>query len=243
MTELIGKRRYDYGHGHRALEIVSIGVFFGTTALLAIRTILGIARPLDGLCVTLAALGGFVMADFLSGVAHWAGDTLGDERTPWVGKNFVRPFRYHHINPKGITGHDFIETNGNSSITSVPVLLALAWLMPKATGFWFYVSVGMLSTCWFIFCTNQFHKWAHADQAPGWVRALQARGVILSPEHHQIHHDPPHDKHYCITTGWMNPLLHKLGFFRVCEVMLDRICPRLSHISERQTAAGGKRAW
>ena len=44
-------------------------------------------------------------------------------------------------------------------------------------------------TALFVFCTNQFHKWAHTKNPARWVRLLQRAGLILSPEHHV---DPPH---------------------------------------------------
>ena len=58
------------------------------------------------------------------------------------------------------------------------------------------------------------------------VHWLQRAGLILSPEHHAIHHAAPHDRHYCITVGWMNPMLDKLGFFRGLEAVVARISPR-----------------
>ena len=57
------------------------------------------------------------------------------------------------------------------------------------------------------------------------MRALQSAGLILSPEHHSIHHASPQDKSYCITVGWMNPLLDKIGFFRICETIVGRVVP------------------
>ena len=78
----------------------------------------------------------------------------------------------------------------------------------------------------FIVATNQFHKWAHADNPPRVaVRLCSAGGLILSPEHHNIHHAAPHDQHYCITVGWMNPILDKTGFFRICETIVGRVLP------------------
>ena len=61
-------------------------------------------------------------------MVHWAGDTLGDETTPFLGKNFVMPFRQHHVDPKDIARHDFIETNGNNCIV-VLAPLASAYLL------------------------------------------------------------------------------------------------------------------
>ena len=52
------------------------------------------------------------------------------------------------------------------------------------------------------------------------------RKLILSPEHHSVHHSAPRDKYYCITVGWMNPLLEKVRFFRFCEAVISRVHPR-----------------
>jgi ubiquitin-conjugating enzyme E2 variant len=93
----------------------------------------------------------------------------------------------------------------------------------------------------FTVATNQFHKWAHADKTPGWVKRLQRAGLILSPSHHDIHHAMPHDKHYCITAGWMNPLLDKLRFFRAFEALIRRLNPSLLHIDERLAYVAAER--
>jgi ubiquitin-conjugating enzyme E2 variant len=140
----------------------------------------------------------------------------------------------HHVDPKDITRHDFIETNGNSTIASVPVVVTLWFLMPRTAGWLHYVCLLLAVAAFFVFCTNQFHKWAHADAAPPVVRWLQSTGIILSPEHHAIHHAAPHDKYYCITVGWMNPLLTRIRFFRACEAVVGWINPNMLHLAERQ---------
>jgi hypothetical protein len=106
-----------------------------------------------------------------------------------------------------------------------PVLGLLLLLTPKTTGWFFYGCVMMVFTSLFVFATNQFHRWAHEDNPARWVRALQRAGLILSPEHHAAHHASPQDKSYCITVGWMNPLLDKTSFFRICETVIERIIP------------------
>jgi plasmanylethanolamine desaturase len=179
---------------------------------------------------------GFLGADLVSGFVHWAGDTLGDVNTPIVGKHFIGPFREHHADPKAITRHDFCETNGNNCIASMPVLGAVAPVMPAEAGWSLYLCAVVVFTSWFVFWTNQFHKWAHADRPPRFARVLQRWGVILNPTHHDIHHAAPHDKYYCITVGWMNPVLSKLRFFRALEHMIGWIYPSLLHIEERARA-------
>lgn len=228
------KPSYGYGRGHRTLEISSIVLFFAALSWIGVNTAT-VEGSADPWALGAAVFGGFVAADFLSGVAHWAGDTVGDERTPIIGKHFVTPFREHHVDPKAITRHDFVETNGNSCIASLPAMLVLVVVMPKRANLWFYLCIAVACAALFVFCTNQFHKWAHADRPPALVRWLQRMRLILSPEHHAIHHAAPHDKYYCITVGWMNPVLTRLRFFRACEVVVGWVTPGLLHLSERKT--------
>ena len=65
--------------------------------------------------------------------------------------------------------------------------------------------------------TNLFHKWAH-QEAPLWiVNLLQRSRIILSPEHHRVHHTAPFELSYTITNGRLNPLLNRTRFFRRLE--------------------------
>jgi ubiquitin-conjugating enzyme E2 variant len=214
-----------YGRGHRALEIAAIAFAFGSLGWIAYRVV-GAADSLAHLLgIALAAASGYVFSDFLSGFVHWAGDTVGDESTPIFGPNFVRPFRFHHVDPEDITRHDFVETNGNNCIVAAPVLLLVLLLLPHHTGALFYTFLVVAFTALFVFATNQFHKWAHTKNPAPWIRLLQRANLILSPEHHVVHHTSPRDKYYCITVGWMNPLLDKIHFFRFIEKVFTRIDP------------------
>ena len=212
---------------HRRLEVSGILVFGACSVDILVAMHRAVEHSSEWVGVLAAALVGFVAADFVSGFAHWAGDTLCSEQTPIVGRAFVRPFREHHVDPKAITRHDFVETNGNSALVASPVLLLVALLIPETTHVGFYVSLAFAFLAWFTLCTNQFHKWAHADNAPGWVKGLQRARVILSPEHHGVHHAAPHDTYFCITAGWLNPLLHRIRFFRACERLVARFWPSL----------------
>lgn len=217
----MSERTYDYSPAHRAVEIASIfglGVCLG---LIFYEVYLGLVGPFRSQApwlIPTVAFVAYLAADFVSGFVHFAGDTFGHEKLPWIGPNFIHPFREHHTDPKAITRHDFIETNGNNCVVCIPAALLVYFLVPAKTALW--ANVFAAFSAWFfvwIFMTNQFHKWAHLDDPPGWIQALQRCRLILHPEHHDIHHTAPFDKYFCITTGWLNPLLYRLRFFSIVE--------------------------
>ncbi len=70
--------------------------------------------------------------------------------------------------------------------------------------------------------TNQFHQWAHLPVVPGPVDWLQRHGLILPPAHHLGHHSGDHSARYCVTSGWLNPLLDRTRAFARAERLLRR---------------------
>ena len=175
------------------------------------------------LAVLIALPLGVAAIDLLTGVVHWACDRFGDASTPVLGTLLIRAFREHHVNPKQMVEHDWIETNGEPCFFSALALLALAFVAPSVqSGFvaalvtivWTMAAVG----CW----ANQVHKWAHMSCAPRWARLLQHAGLALRPNAHACHHQAAHDSGYCISTGWMNPLLDRLGIWSRLERSLRR---------------------
>ena len=180
--------REGYSKGVRRFEIASIAVYTGVMFWLASR-ILPFAAKSPWLMLT-AFLLGFVAADFVSGVVHWAADTWGSPDWPVVGKALIRPFREHHVDQKEITRHDFIETNGNNCFISVPVGVAAALVhQGSATGL--FVATFTFSLILWVLFTNQFHKWAHLDAPPPALAWLQRMNLILPPDHHQRHTPRP----------------------------------------------------
>jgi hypothetical protein len=160
---------------------------------------------------------GWLGADLVSGLVHWAGDTWGTTQWFLVGQTLIRTFREHHVDQEAITRHDFIETNGTNCLSTLPVLF---WGLCAAPSF--FVAF-MFSLVVWVFATNQIHKWAHQKSRPAWVSALQSAGLILSPEHHAVHHAAPFAKYYCITTGWLNRPLMVIGFFRGAERLITAL--------------------
>lgn len=167
------------------------------------------------LAVPVSLLGG----DLISGVVHWAADTYCSEDTPIVGPGFVKPFRLHHIYPRDITTHHLAATVGNVCVMAVPVLLLCLYLIwSDEVSVWIAFAVFCISLMALVTAaTNQFHKWAHQENPPAYARFLQRLRLVLEPSHHELHHTEPFESHYCITNGWLNPLLNKIQFFRRLE--------------------------
>ena len=176
----------------RRLELLGIALF-------PVLAVLGAMR-LDGAPLELvaAALAGWLAADLLSGLVHWALDEFGSARTPLIGPILIRPFREHHADAAAMTRHDFVETNGAAAVGGC-LLLLLAMALPAGTmhAFLVFTALGVLAA-------NQCHKWAHQQARPRLVRAAQRVRLIIPPEVHRRHHAAPHDRHYCTASGWLN---------------------------------------
>lgn len=168
---------------------------------------------------------GYLLADAISGCVHWFADTCFDEGTPIVGRLLIQPFREHHRDALGITRHGFLEVCGNNCAACLlplgaawPVLAAHDGL-GRAGGFGLAL---LLATTVFVSATNAFHRWAHSSDPPSSVAWLQRHRLILSPEHHALHHEGGHDRAYCVTNGWLNPLLDRGQLFQRATRMVRR---------------------
>jgi len=207
--------------GHYAFEAFGILGAATCVGVLLWRSASAVGHAGDSVLMAtfiVAILSGYVLADFASGVVHFLFDRFFSLETPLLGASFVAPFRMHHSDPKDITKHGFIETNGNNSLATMPFLLALIVLPFDYTSAWqLFIVVIITSAAVGTFLTNQFHKWAHSDHPPVVVMWLQDHHVILPRKHHQLHHSHPYDTHYCITTGWLNEILNRIGFWRALE--------------------------
>ncbi len=206
------------------LDAASISVFAIFISLLLWSSF--VAYPLVTVTVdffplrlTVLALFAWVGADFVSGFVHFLADNFGSPQTPVFGKVFIHAFREHHVDPKAITRHSFIETNGANCLVSLPPLIYVYLTTTPIADYWLRIGIALFLAG--IFLTNQIHKWSHMETPPGLVSALQRVHLILPPDHHAVHHSAPYDKYYCITCGWLNWPLQRLQFFQRLKKLLS----------------------
>lgn len=212
-----------YGTWHALLDLAGLLGFVSAMTLLLISLSASSGKALARMSygewifglVVLAAL---LAADFVSGFVHFLADNFGNPETPVFGRIFIFPFREHHVDPKAITRHSYLETNGANCLISLPVVVSVLCFTSGEEDFFLRLFAFFFLTA--IFLTNQIHKWAHADVPPIAVRFLQKYALILSPVNHAVHHTAPHDEYYCITTGWLNAIFKKMRFFSAVKSVL-----------------------
>jgi ubiquitin-conjugating enzyme E2 variant len=168
-----------------------------------------------------AAFVGILTCDLVSGLVHWACDTFFSENTPVIGRTLIEPFREHHRDPLAITRRTFLRVS-SSNLLVVGCLLGLvsSWHVISAVPYSPFVDVWVASFACAAALTNQLHKWAHLSHVPWPIARLHATGAILTPAHHARHHAVESGGAFCITVGWLNPILDRIGLFSALERLL-----------------------
>ncbi len=240
--------RYDVEHrdaAHMAEQYTKVQHFFNQVGVICflglsiylLTIFVGEVDSGNAYWLALALVLGIFLADLLTGLVHWGCDTWGNADTFFWGRGFIRSFREHHVAPSAITDHDWAQANGEQSILGCFFLLLMIYLSPKGepTG-WLFFQGTMFSMLFFAVATNQFHKWSH-EKNPGLLgRFLIRVKFVQSYKTHLAHHTVPYEKGYCITTGWMNPFLDRIRFFRGLEWLVMRTTgalPRGDDVGER----------
>jgi len=120
------------------------------------------------LCFVIALL----LADFFSGIVHWAADTWGTYDEQSSSATWIRPFRHHHIDPQSIVRHSFVERNGSATLVVLPILVGMLFIKP-ASFVSFSIKLGLFFFSLGINLTNQHHAWAHSAHVPAAISWLQ----------------------------------------------------------------------
>ena len=198
----------------------------GICALIACGA-LRLAGSLEGGASWLAACAGVMVglatADLLGGIAHWACDTFGSERTPVVGPLVIAPFREHHVDPQILARKDFFDASSSNAWAALSVLTPWLLLAPAPTSpLEAWLESAMLSLAAFVFLTNAYHQWAHRAEPPRVARWLWRLHLAIPPEHHARHHARGEGA-YCVTTGWCNAQLERWRLFERLERLVSRL--------------------
>jgi ubiquitin-conjugating enzyme E2 variant len=191
--------------GHIAVTLI---------ALLSVPLVLVWLAPANPLLWGVLPLA-VLLVDFLSGLVHWLFDNRIRPGTGLVGRIAVN-FLDHHVHPRRSADVGFAATTWRVALyVSLPLLAAALLVTPggwaQAWLFW----LGALSLV-----VAQTHKEAHKRQPAAMVRWLQRWHLSLSPGAHRRHHRH-HEQAYCVFTGWWNPLLDRIGFWRALERVVD----------------------
>ena len=139
------------------LVLWGIAIALAATLLGALAIKLYATLALRQWWIPVALVAGVTLADFSSGVLHWAADTWGRADLPVIGPRILMPFRVHHLNPDDFLRRTFLDTNGDVAALSLAPLVALFWVpLDEARG-------QALALVGFGFCamgglTNQIHQ-------------------------------------------------------------------------------------
>lgn len=215
----------------RVRDRIAVAAFACLWISAVVRIAPDAVRPAVALALPAGLLAGYLLADLLAGAVHWLADRCFDPGTPVLGPLLIAPFRAHHDDPTSIAQHDVFEVAGNAALVSLPLAVALLAL-PRPNGFAAtLLCVTALSFSAAAVATNVFHRWAHAASPPRVARRLQRLGLILTPMRHALHHRGEHDRAYCVTSGWLNPVLDRIGLFARLERLVGHVATETSATS------------
>lgn len=198
-----------------ALEGGSLLAFAIYAGWLAGRLFEAASGALDLLTLLASGVAGWLLADLLSGLVHWAGDTLGSEHTPVLGPSFIVPFREHHDDPQAMVAHGTVELVGSTALLALPSLVPVTHLVAFEGQGSLRLALGgvLLATLLGVVVTNLVHRWAHMERPPAVAALLQRAGLILTPARHERHHTAPFDGWFCISSGLLDGLLMRIGLW------------------------------
>lgn len=159
----------------------------------------------------------WLLVDFVSGVVHWAEDSYGGETTPVIGRWIVGPNVLHHRSGSAFIDKSWIASSWDLAAVGVAILVAAGFAGVLTWHVGLFALLGANA--------NQIHKWNHMrrSRVPFAIRLLQRLHLLQSPRHHAQHHRGTKDSHYCVITEVLNPVLDRVGFWRMLEKLLEPV--------------------
>lgn len=151
-----------------------------------------------------------LVADFITGVVHWAEDCYGLPTWPLIGREVIEPNIEHHRNP-GLMGSMSGLVDRNCQSFALFAIVAFVAILADVFC-WQMAAVGVFASF-----GNEVHLWSHRGGNGPIVRFLQDACIVQTPQQHARHHKPPFDKYYCTITNVTNAVLERIAFWRVVE--------------------------
>lgn len=158
-------------------------------------------------------------SDLGTGIFHWSVDNYGSKDTPLLGK-VIDAFQGHHKYPWTITKRQWANNIHTTCVAPLVFTTPTLLLNDRPTDLIF---VGVFTSL--IVLSQQFHAWSHMKKSelPSAVLAAQDIGLLVGRRDHGQHHKAPFEGHYCIVSGYWNPVLDDSGFFRKLEQMIFKV--------------------
>ncbi len=165
-----------------------------------------------------------LLLDLISGIVHWAEDTFWNESTPIIGKWLVIPNELHHRDPSAFVKNTWLQSSWDLLLVGL-IVLGIAAMLGEMT--WQLLVIFLVGVN-----ANQIHKWNHSplNDVPKIILTLQNIKLLQNRNHHLSHHSGEKNTAYCVITPFVNPIMDRLGFFR----LLDQIFLKLIHSSRRE---------
>ena len=159
----------------------------------------------------------FWVADFLTGIFHWAEDTYClDDIQNWIGIEICDPNILHHISPQ-----EMVENStfwGRNHIQWAAALLVFSVLAVLGFGFWQVFLVAAFASF-----GNEVHYWSHKSDPGAIGRFFRESGITQSQKHHNLHHKPPYAINYCVLGQLVNTCLEAVSFWRRLESCIQMV--------------------
>jgi Lipid desaturase domain len=94
-----------------------------------------------GTSVMLQAAGAVLLADFASGLVHWAEDAYARKDTPIVGKWIGEANIEHHIKPRAFVSRSWWASSWDLVLTGVAVVAGAWWLKMLTWHVWLFAVI------------------------------------------------------------------------------------------------------
>lgn len=172
---------------------------------------------------------GYLLADFVVACFHWFEDTYLDIHTKYsLLREIAINNELHHYKPRLIIIYNPLQSIRDQSIASV-LSVCIISVIHRNMVFKYY-SIWATFVI-FVSLSNYIHQLAHlrSNEKHSIILFLQKLGLILSSDHHAVHHHSSPDNTYGVLNSYTNHIYDRLRIWRGLEFIIQilfRISPR-----------------